>query len=79
LLRETKDGIGESYLVCVKEEEAKKIATEYANFINKEFGVEENLTEKHKSLLGCAITTRKLLFSFKDFSVRQFLMLIASV
>jgi hypothetical protein len=40
LLRESEDGIGESYLVCVKEEEAKKIAREYADFINKSFGVE---------------------------------------
>ncbi|KAK2382684.1 hypothetical protein QL285_070201 [Trifolium repens] len=50
-----KEHCGESYLVCVKEEEAKKIATDYANFINREFGVEENLTEKQKSLLGNAI------------------------
>jgi hypothetical protein len=51
LVRQTEDGIGESYLVCVKEEEAKKIASDCANFIDREFGVEENQSEKQKSLL----------------------------
>jgi hypothetical protein len=54
LIRESEDGIGESYLVCVNVEEATKVAREYEKFVNQKFGIEKDLIDKQRNLLGSA-------------------------
>jgi hypothetical protein len=61
LPRKSEDGIGDSYLLSINVNEGSKIAKEYKDFMSEGYGLEKELTDKQKNLLGTAkkISTKR--------------------